>query len=354
MGYRDGHFQDLKVPLTLTVGIAIVVAAVVAIALLISDRRETVQSSAYGLSRTVADTVSTPLGEVVAIPGRWGSNGINFIRGYLFAASENRRLRTENAELRKWQSVAVALQDTNERYKALLGLKMEPPIPMIAGRVVLDSRGPFANTRLADVGKEKGVAVGNPVMSETGLIGRVIGVTRGASRIMLLTDIASRTPVLINRTDARAMLAGDSSTTPRLAYLRGQNAVRDGDRILTSGDGGVFPRGLPVGTAVRGLDGVWRVRLDSDAAPIDFVRILLFKDFTQLVDQKDLTTVAMPPVGSGGPAPVVSVPALAPPAPPHPATARRPPTPSAQGDRAAAPPPPPAVSLQPAAAEESP
>src|SRR5690606_36455106 len=99
---------------------------------------------------------------------------------------------------------------------------------------------------------EVGVRIGNPVMSEEGLVGRVIGVTNGASRILLLTDTASRTPVMIDRTNARAILTGDGSGHPQLAYMRGRDPVKVGDRVLTSGDGGLFPRGLPVGVAVQG------------------------------------------------------------------------------------------------------
>jgi rod shape-determining protein MreC len=173
---------------------------------------------------------------------------------------------------------------------------------MVAARIVTDSHGPFADTRLSNAGSEKGVKAGNPVMSENGLVGRVIGVTNGASRVLLLTDIASRTPVMIDRTNARAILTGDGGPNPRLDYLRGRDPIREGDRLLTSGDGGVLPRGLPVGTAVKGLDGRWRVVLASDKAPIDFVRILLFEDFTQVVNQKELSQTPAPPPtpGPGG------------------------------------------------------
>jgi rod shape-determining protein MreC len=201
--------------------------------------------------------------------------------------------------MKQWRDVAIALRDENARYRTLLGLKTDPPIPMVAARIVTDSRGPFADTRLANAGTERGVKAGNPVMSENGLVGRVIGVTIGASRVLLLTDIASRTPVMIDRTNARAILTGDGGPNPRLDYLRGRDPIREGDRLLTSGDGGVLPRGLPVGTAVKGLDGRWRVVLASDAAPIDFVRILLFEDFTQVVNQKELSETPPPPPTPG-------------------------------------------------------
>lgn len=319
MSYRDGHFQDLKVPLTWTVGVAVVVAAVAALALLLSDRRETVQTSAMGLVRAAADVGASPVGQAVSAPGRWTGQAAQYVRDYFGAVSENRRLRAENVELRQWKATATALEDTNARYRALLGFKTEPPIPMASAHVVLESRGPFADTRLADVGREKGVEIGNPVMNERGLLGRVIGVAHGASRVLLLTDVASRTPVLVDRTDARAIMTGDASSTPKLEYLRGVDPIKEGDRILTSGDGGMIPRGLPVGTAVKGLDGAWRVRLDADKTGIDFVRILLFKDFSGLVSQQELAqpppAAPVAPAAASKPPPAAVAVSVAPPKP---------------------------------------
>lgn len=301
MSLRDNPLGELKVPLAWTAAIALVVAAVVAVALLLSDRRETLRAEAYGAGRKASDTVLAPVGNVLSAPERWIGAGVESIQDYFFAASENRRLKAELKEMRQWRDVAIALRNTNERYRVLLGLTTDPPIPMVAARIVTDSRGPFANTRLANAGSEKGVKAGNPVMSENGLVGRVIGVTDGASRVLLLTDIASRTPVMMERTNARAILTGDGGPNPRLDYLRGRDPVKEGDRVLTSGDGGVIPRGLPVGTAVKGLDGRWRVVLASDRSPIDFVRILLFQDFTQLVDLSALAKTPPPPPTPGAP-----------------------------------------------------
>jgi rod shape-determining protein MreC len=347
VAYKDGHFSDLKVPLAWTVALALVVAAVVAIALLMSDRRETVQSSAYGATRAMGDMVGQPASSALSAPGRWVKGGVNVVSSYLFTASENRRLRKELEEARQWRDVAIALQDTNSRYKALLGFKTEPPIPMVAARVVLDARGPFSNTRLADAGRETGIQVGNPVMSDRGLVGRVIGVTQGASRILLLTDVASRTPVMVDRTDARAILTGDGSNAPRLDYLRGQAPAKNGDRIMTSGDGGMFPRGLPVGTAVKGLDGVWRVRLYADQSSMDFVRVLKFRDFSQLVNLNELNRLDLPTAASGtppasapAPAQPPAAPVAGPPAAPRPTAHPQPSPPAPPSAPAPAPAPP--------------
>jgi rod shape-determining protein MreC len=321
---RESPLGELKVPLTWTAAIAVIVAIVAVVAILISDRRETFRSQAYGATRGVADQVLTPVGEALSAPGRWTGQGIEAVRGYFFAVSENRALKVQMKEMQQWRDVALALRNENARYRTLLGLKTDPPIPMVAARIVLDSRGPFAATRLANAGTEKGVRVGNPVMSENGLVGRIVGVSDGASRVLLTTDTASKIPVMIDRTNARAILTGDGGPNPKLEYLRGQDPVKEGDRVMTSGDGGVMPRGLPVGTAVKGLDGRWRVVLASDKAPIDFVRILLFEDFTQLVNEKALEEKHVPPPTGGAetvglvpppPAPAASKPAAPAPAP---------------------------------------
>lgn len=303
MSFRDSRFEDLKVPLTWTASAALLVAALIAASMLLGDRRDDLDVR-WGGARAGFDRVAAPAAEAVSAPVRWAGGAFGWIGDYFNAVGENRRLKQENRALRKWRDTAIALKDVNERYETLLRLRTQPSAPMVAARIVTDTRGPTANTRLANAGTEKGVRPGHPVMSEHGLVGRVIGVTNGASRVLTLTDPASRTPVLIDRTNARAILTGDGGPNPRLEFLRGVQPTREGDPILTSGDGGVFPRGLPVGVAVRGLDGVWRARLYSDRAPIDYVRILLFQDFTRLVNEQSMQTALPAVVVPATPAPV--------------------------------------------------
>jgi rod shape-determining protein MreC len=291
---RDGPFQDIRVPLTWTAAVAVIIAGIVGVALLLNDRRETAQLQVYGATKSVVDTVSTPVNRVIAAPGRWAGQGVGTVQDYFFAGSENHRLRQELADMQRLRDETIQLRNTNARLRSILGLNVDPPLPMVAAEVISDARGPFANSRLADAGSDKGVMIGNPVMSDRGLVGRVVGVTHGASRILLVTDVSSRTPVMIERTNARAILTGDGSAHPKMAYMRGVDPAREGDRVLTSGDGGVFPRGLPVGVTVKGLDGAWRVKLDSDDSPIDFVRVLLFRSFDQMVDAKALANSNVP------------------------------------------------------------
>lgn len=308
MSFRDNPFGEVRLPLLLGAAAAGVVALVVAFALLMADRRQTYQEGAYNVLRKASDGIVAPVTGAFAAPVRW-LGGVGAGMGdYFFAVSENRRLKVELAAARTLRERAAALEDENARYRALLGLAIDPPVPMVTARAVSESRGPYANTRLVNAGAERGVKVGHPVLSENGLVGRVIGVSPRVSRVLMLTDAASRTPVMIQRTRARAILTGDGGWAPELAYLRGRDAAQDGDLVLTSGDGGVLPRGLTVGRVVRGSDGAWRVRLASDAAPIDFVRILLFEDFVKLEDLRALNRPAPPPPPT--PAPRTAAPSI--------------------------------------------
>jgi rod shape-determining protein MreC len=355
VSFRDNPFGEVRLPLLLGAAAAAVVALLVAFALLMADRRQTYQAGASSALRRASDQVVAPVTGALAAPVRWMGGVGQGITGYFFAVSENRRLKSELAIARTWREKAVTLADENARYRALLGLSLDPPAPMVTARAVSESRGPYANTRLINAGSERGVKVGHPVLTENGLAGRVIGVTPRVSRLLMLTDAASRTPVMIQRTRARAILTGDGGWAPELAYLRGRDAAKEGDLVLTSGDGGVLPRGLAVGRVVRGADGGWRVRLATDAAPIDYVRIVMFEDFVKLEDLRALsrpspppppTPVSALPVPKPKPKPTPAKPVQAKPTQAKPVQAR----PAQAKPVQAKPPPPPAA--QPAPARE--
>jgi rod shape-determining protein MreC len=349
--FREGPLGDLKVPLTWTAAVALIVAVVIAVAFLLADRRETLQHQAYGVTRQTVDVVSKPVSGVIAAPGRWTGLGVDFVSSYFFTASENRRLKAELKRCAAIATRALARGRQEPELPSLLGLRTDPPIPMVAARVVSDTRGPFANTRLADAGSEKGVVVGNPVMNERGLVGRVVGVPNGASRVLLLTDIASRTPVMIDRTNARAILTGDGGPNPKLEYLRGVDPIKEGDRVVTSGDGGVVPRGLPVGAAVKGLDGRWRVVLFADDAPSTMSASCCSRTSRSWPTRR-LLTRSLPPVTTedpdvsilGAPPPPPSRPprrrGTPRPPPQPPTTGRRQPAPAAEAPRSPSPPAP--------------
>jgi rod shape-determining protein MreC len=301
VAFRDGPFENLKVPLIWTAGLAVLAVLAVSVFLLLSQRRGDPDSQ--NAVRGAGDQVAGGVGGVMAAPVRWVGAASDYVGDYFFAVSENRRLKKQVAELQAVADANIALKNINTRYEAMLGIRVEPPVPTATARSISESRGPFARSRLIDVGTGQGVRIGNPVINEHGLVGRVVGTSPRVSRVLLVTDVSSRIPVLIDRTDARAMLSGDGSGNPRLEYARGADSVEVGDRVLTSGDGGGIPRGVPIGIVARGIDGSWRVKLFSDRGAIDFVKVMKFTDFGQLVDPEALNA---PPLAALGTAPAPS------------------------------------------------
>jgi len=294
LSLREGPFGEFRAPLAWTATAALVVAVVVAAALLLGSRGRAGDRRSHAAWRTAANAIAEPVGALLSAPVGWAGGGADAVANYILAGRQNADLKRQLALAAAWKDAALALRAENARYRAMMGVRTDPPIPMVLGRTVLEARGPFADTRLADVGSARGVIEGAPVLGEHGLVGRVVGVAPNASRILLLTDVESRTPVMVVRTNARAILTGDGGPNPELDYVRAHDPLRQGDRVMTSGDGGVYPRGLPVGVAVKGLDGAWRVALDCDAGPIDFVQILLFRDFSQLVPAGALAPRELP------------------------------------------------------------
>ncbi|MBL8548906.1 MAG: rod shape-determining protein MreC [Hyphomonadaceae bacterium] len=205
------------------------------------------------------------------------------------AAGRVQALEAENRDLRVWRELAGRLAERNERYEALL--RMPPDAfgagadlrDAIAAQLVMDSGGPFTRTLVANAGAEHGVRVGFIALNEHGLVGRVVSVGTHSSRVLLLDDYNSRIPVMGAQSRVRALLRGEASNPPNLLTRPVEAAsprldffsqgLREGETIITSGDGGLFPRGLKVGAATRDRDGQWRVALAASQQAIDFVRL---------------------------------------------------------------------------------
>lgn len=220
-----------------------------------------------------ADTMS-PVLTVLAEPAASVADGVHHIQGLLDLYDENMRLREDNERLMQWQEVARQLASQNAQLRALTHFNAQGASFSVTAQVIANSGGAFARNILVDAGAHDGVARGQAAVSGEGLIGRVGEVGERTARILLLTDLNSRIPVVLEESRVRAVMAGDNSDQPRLLYLPVNSGVKVGDRIITGGADGVFPPGLPVG-AIASVEGdMVRVEPYSELARLDFVRVL--------------------------------------------------------------------------------
>jgi rod shape-determining protein MreC len=197
------------------------------------------------------------------------------VRGFFAVYRDNLRLAAENESLLAWQQLALRYSAENAQLRELSKLMPEPGISFVTTRVIADSAGAYAHSVIVNAGRDNGVARGQAAMTGDGLVGRVVDAGSRAARILLITDLNSRVPVVVDGTRQRAILVGDNSARPSLRYPDAGVAVRVGDRIVTSGQGGVFPPGLPVGVVAA---------VDSEGARVEPYAALTRLDYLRLVD----------------------------------------------------------------------
>ena len=197
--------------------------------------------------RTTLTDDAAPALDVLSRPLNAAATLVDRVRGVVTMYQDNARLAHENERLLQWQQVALKLSADNRDLRGLLKVVPETAVSYVTARVIANSGGGYVRTVMVNAGSDEGLARGQAAVTGTGLAGRLTEVGNRAARVLLITDLNSRIPVVIESSHANAVLAGDNSPRPRLIYVGDRDTIKIGDRILTSGEGGVFPPGLPVG-----------------------------------------------------------------------------------------------------------
>lgn len=202
---------------------------------------------------------------------------VNILRdfqSYQRIYEQNQELRRELQKMKSWREAALQLEQENARLLELNNVQLDPRLTFVTGVVLADSGSPFRQSVLINVGARDGIVDGWAAMDGLGLVGRISGVGDNTARVILLTDTSSRIPVTIQPSGQQAIVAGDNTAAPLVSFLEEPDEVRPGDRVMTSGDGGVFPAGLLVGQLAKDPGGRLRVRLSADYERLEFLRVL--------------------------------------------------------------------------------
>jgi rod shape-determining protein MreC len=224
--------------------------------------------------RTGVADVLAPVLEVLSRPAASVADTVAAARRLRDLRAENERLRVDNERLERWQHVARRLEAENKALRALTNFVPEPNVAFITARVIADAGGAFVRSAMINAGAEQGVRRGLAAVSGDGLVGGVVEVGGRHARILLITDLNSQIPVVVERTRDPAVLAGDNTRLPRLVYLPQNAQVLAGDRIVTSGHGGVFPPGLPIGVVTSIDEGAIKVMPYVDWNRLEYIRLL--------------------------------------------------------------------------------
>ena len=187
---------------------------------------------------------------------------------------QNKELRRELQQMKSWKEAALQLEQENARLLDLNQLRLDSKLTHVSGIVIADSGSPFRQSVLLNIGSRDGIQDGWAAMDGLGLVGRISGVGSSTSRVILLTDNASQIPVIVQPSGQRAVLMGDNSFAPTVEFIENVDLVRPGDRVITSGGGGVLPAGLLVGTLAMDPNGRLRARLVADYERLEFLKVL--------------------------------------------------------------------------------
>ena len=234
---------------------------------------------AFKKSRSGVEGIGAKALTYLTLPARGFEKFTSDIGKRWRAHSENERLREEVSRLADTEARLNALSFKVSRLENIQNVDVGTGIPeeKIAARAVSENDGPFAKTALINVGARHGVSKGDAVMTVDGLYGHIIRVGNSSSRVLKLEDLNSRIAVMSKSSQDRAILIGDNSRLPDLSYVAPDSNWKEGDIVLTSGDDGVLPTGLPVGIVTEGTTGSKKVELYANRNFADWVWVYPFE-----------------------------------------------------------------------------
>lgn len=261
-----------------------------ALALIVAQTAPQISNFFVPARTTISDRIGAP-GDV----SFWAQ-----ISGQADRERRIRELENEVRDLARYKAAAISMAERMEAYEQILNLMGEPPERGVTARITTVVDGPFAQTVLANAGKLQGVVPGAVAMNEGGLVGRVIQLGERSSRILLVSNYQSQLPVMGEVSGVRAIMQGKDRDRGVLRDLPETADFIEGERILSSGEGGAYPRGLVVGTVTeQGAE--WIVKLAMREHSSGYVRMIAPPDIIEPVPEEDLPPPA-PAEGTATPA----------------------------------------------------
>jgi len=165
--------------------------------------------------------------------------------------SENEKLRKRIQQLEVERNQLLEAEATNRRLQQLLDFRSRLPSASVTAYIIADSASSWFKSCLLDKGSADGVRKGMAVVTPLGVVGQVVAVTGRTAKVLLLTDPNSGVDVLVQRTRARGIVSGSLDNGTTLKYVKRSEDIQEGDRLLTSGLDGIFPKGIVVGTVIK-------------------------------------------------------------------------------------------------------
>lgn len=225
-------------------------------------------------ARTMVADALSPILDAMSRPAATVAEVMENVRELASLRAENARLKAENQRLQHWQTAARRMEAENLVLHEQLNVVPDPEPGFVTARIVGDLGSAFGHSMMLNAGARDGVRKGQAVLTGEALVGYIAEVGERSSRLLLLTDINAKLPVMVESSRMRAILSGDNKERPKLNYLAGNTSVAVGERVVTSASGAAFPPGLPIGMVASTTDGIIRVEPFVHRHELEFVTIV--------------------------------------------------------------------------------
>ena len=211
---------------------------------------------------------------IVSIPAKIFSSSFDRAQHHLNLNENYNNLKIENDKLKNKVSNHEFLMMENTQLRKLIDEQVVSDFDLVSARVLIDKKSPYLNSFIINIGKNKSILNGMSVLDRENFIGRIVDVNFFSSRVLLITDLNSKIPVIIEPSGQHAILSGRNDKLPNLEYLPENYVIENGDKVFTSGKEGIFLPGIPIGE-VKIENGIANVLLFSDLNQITFVNVNL-------------------------------------------------------------------------------
>lgn len=249
------------------------VLTVISIVLIFID---TLDSKPLNKTRSFVDDIIYRAAAVATYPFKSFTGIYDFFENHINLYSKYDKLVDENDKLKNKISKSDFLKLENTQLRKLIDEQVASDSNLVSSRIILDKHSPYLNSFVINIGSNKNIANGMMVMHGKNFIGRIVDVNYFSSRVLLVTDLNSKIPIISEPSGNHAILTGRGNKKPTLEYLPKNHSIREGDTIYTSGKEGIFDPGVPIGeTKIKG--GSYEVLLFTDLSQITFINVSLGK-----------------------------------------------------------------------------
>lgn len=231
--------------------------------------------------------ILSPIIKIMQFPGHIIYTGYEKALDIANVYEQNKELKKENAELLMIKNKLRTLQAENKILGTMLNYENLPEEKYVTAKVVAEEGDGFSHSLIVYIANNHNVMKNQVVLGNDSVVGRVESVSGKYARVILITDISSKIPVIVERSREKAILSGDNTLVPKLLYTDIDADIKKGDRIVTSGVAGVFPVGLPIGI-VSATEKDIQVRPISDIERLEFVKIVdygIYQDVLKIYDE---------------------------------------------------------------------